>query len=58
MKATAQKWDLERDVRYNHRVVGAHWEEPRGQWKVLVEHDGHVIEDTADLLVSAQGFLK
>jgi cation diffusion facilitator CzcD-associated flavoprotein CzcO len=58
MKKMAQKWNLERDVKYNHRVVGAYWEEERGQWKVNVEHDGMIIEDFADILVSAQGFLK
>lgn len=58
MKKTAQKWNLERDVKYNHRVVGAYWQEARGQWKVLVEHDSHVSETFADVLISAQGFLK
>lgn len=58
MKKTAQKWNLERDVKYNHRVVGTHWQETQGQWKVYVEHDGHVSETFADVLISAQGFLK
>ncbi|KAK5252318.1 hypothetical protein LTS06_003185 [Exophiala xenobiotica] len=57
MKKIAQKWNLERDVKYDHRVVGAYWQEDRGQWKVNVEHEGMVIEDFADVLVSAQGFL-
>lgn len=58
MKKTAVKWNLERDVKYDHRVVGAYWQESLGQWKVLVEHGGTVTEDFADILVSAQGFLK
>lgn len=58
MKRTAQKWDLERHVKYGHRVVGAYWQEDRGAWKVMVEHGGMVVEDFADILISAQGFLK
>jgi cation diffusion facilitator CzcD-associated flavoprotein CzcO len=58
MKKTAQEWNLERDVVYNHKVVGANWEASRGQWLVLVEHDGEVFETQADVLISAQGFLK
>ncbi|KAH8695160.1 hypothetical protein BGW36DRAFT_453017 [Talaromyces proteolyticus] len=57
MKKTAQKWDLERHVKYDHRVVGAYWQEDRGAWKVMVEHGGIVVEDFADILISAQGFL-
>ncbi|EXJ53853.1 hypothetical protein A1O7_09189 [Cladophialophora yegresii CBS 114405] len=57
MKKMAQKWNLERDVKYNHRVTGAYWQEDRGQWRVIVEHNNTVIEDYADILISAQGFL-
>ncbi|KEF62523.1 uncharacterized protein A1O9_00496 [Exophiala aquamarina CBS 119918] len=57
MKKTAQKWNLERDVKYNHRVKGAYWQGDRGQWKVLVEHANTIFEDYADILISAQGFL-
>ncbi|OAG43077.1 hypothetical protein AYO21_02696 [Fonsecaea monophora] len=57
MKKTAQKWNLERDVKYNHRVTGAYWQEDRGQWQVTVEHNGAVIQEYADILISAQGFL-
>ncbi|KAK5065320.1 hypothetical protein LTR84_001158 [Exophiala bonariae] len=57
MKKTAQKWGLERDVKYNHRVTGAYWREDRGQWQVKVEHNNTIIEDYADILISAQGFL-
>lgn len=58
MKKTAQKWDLERDVKYNHRVVVAFWQHDRGQWRVVVEHAGVILEDYADVLISAQGFQK
>lgn len=58
MKKTAQKWNLERDVKYNHKVTGAYWQHDRGQWKVLIEHNGETFEDFADILISAQGFLK
>lgn len=58
MKKTAKKWNLERNVKYGHKVTGAYWQADSGKWRVLVEHDGIVIEDFADILISAQGFLK
>ncbi|KIV88653.1 hypothetical protein PV10_08317 [Exophiala mesophila] len=57
MKKTAQKWNLERDIKYNHRVTGAYWQEDRGQWRIIVEHNNMIFEDYADILISAQGFL-
>ncbi|KAF9886633.1 hypothetical protein FE257_011273 [Aspergillus nanangensis] len=57
MKKTVKKWDLDRDVQLNTEVVGAFWEEDRGQWRLQVRKDGVVHEEYADVLVSAQGFL-
>jgi cation diffusion facilitator CzcD-associated flavoprotein CzcO len=58
MKKMAEKWDLERNIKYGHHVTGATWQEELGKWKIMVEHNGAVFEDHADIFISAQGFLK
>lgn len=54
---TVQKWNLERDVQFNTKVVGLHWNEERSQWKVTTEREGSRTEEWADVVISAQGFL-
>ncbi|KIW96797.1 uncharacterized protein Z519_02188 [Cladophialophora bantiana CBS 173.52] len=54
---TVRKWNLDRDVQFNTRVVGLYWQEESGLWKVMVEHAGVTREEWADIVVSGQGFL-
>lgn len=54
---TVKKWGLDRDIVLNTKVVGAHWQEEQGQWKVTTERQGEQHQEFADVLVSAQGFL-
>jgi len=58
MRGIVDKWNLDRDVKLNHRVIGAYWQEDSGQWKVEVQHGEEKFEDFADILISGQGFLK
>jgi cation diffusion facilitator CzcD-associated flavoprotein CzcO len=58
VKKVADKWDLRRDVQFNTRVVALDWLEDRGKWKVRVRSNGEERDELADVLVSAQGFLK
>uniref|UniRef100_A0A0D2XXV2 Sterigmatocystin biosynthesis monooxygenase stcW n=1 Tax=Fusarium oxysporum (strain Fo5176) TaxID=660025 RepID=A0A0D2XXV2_FUSOF len=57
MKATVKKWNLDRDLQLNTRVVGAEWLDDLGQWKVTVEHEGIQREEFCHVLISAQGVL-
>ena len=57
IKATVKKWNLDRDLYLNTRVVGADWREEEGQWKVTVEHEGVQRDEYCHVLVSAQGVL-
>jgi len=57
MKATVKKWNLDRDLQLGTKVVGAHWLEERGQWRVTVEHKGEQRHEYCHVLVSAQGVL-
>lgn len=57
IQKTVKKWDLDRDVQLNSKVVGLHWQDQLGQWKVTVEHNGIQRVEYADIVISAQGFL-
>jgi cation diffusion facilitator CzcD-associated flavoprotein CzcO len=57
MKATVQKWSLDKDLHLNTRVVGAHWQPESKQWKVTVEHEAHQRDEYCHVLISAQGVL-
>jgi cation diffusion facilitator CzcD-associated flavoprotein CzcO len=57
IKNTVKKWNLDRDLELNTKVVGAVWEEDSGRWKLTVEKDGNQREEYCDILISAQGVL-
>lgn len=52
-----RKWNLDRDVKLGHEVVGTQWLEDRGQWRLSVVHNGQRREEYADVLLSGQGVL-
>ncbi|KIW43726.1 uncharacterized protein PV06_04798 [Exophiala oligosperma] len=54
---TTKKWNLDRDIQFNTRVVGAWWNEERGQWKVTIQKDGQSSNEWADVLINGQGVL-
>jgi cation diffusion facilitator CzcD-associated flavoprotein CzcO len=58
IQAKTKKWNLDRDIKFNHKVTGLVWVEDRSQWKVTVQPaGGQQFIDWADVLVSARGFL-
>lgn len=57
IKSTAKKWDLERHIKYNHRVMRAEWMEDSSNWKVTVESQGLQRDEVCDVLISGQGVL-
>ncbi|KAF2661447.1 FAD/NAD(P)-binding domain-containing protein [Lophiostoma macrostomum CBS 122681] len=54
---TVKKYNLDRDVKLSHRIVGATFDEYEGIWNLRVEHDGRVFDDWCNILISATGFL-
>ena len=58
MKEICDKWDLRKNIQFNTRVVATEWLEEEGKWKVTVEKGGQRRDEYADILVSAQGFLR
>jgi cation diffusion facilitator CzcD-associated flavoprotein CzcO len=56
-KRIVKKWNLDRDLQLNTKVVGAAWQEGLGQWKVTVEHAGVQRDEFCHVLISGQGVL-
>jgi cation diffusion facilitator CzcD-associated flavoprotein CzcO len=52
------KWNLDRDVKFNHKVISTICQEDLGHWKVSIESGREKLAEYADTLVSAQGVLK
>jgi cation diffusion facilitator CzcD-associated flavoprotein CzcO len=58
MKKTAKKYEIERYVRYKHVIKHAQWDEREGKWRLRVEHNVKVFEDSCDMFINAGGVLK
>ena len=58
IQRTTKKWNLDKDVQFNTRVTETVWDEELGKWKVVVDQNGTITHDEADILVNASGFLK
>lgn len=57
IRRTVKKWDLDRDIKLNTRVLVAQWRSDMGQWEVEVEHNGSKRIEHAHVLISGQGVL-
>lgn len=58
MKKVAKEYDLERNIKYNSKLIGAAWNEETARWRLQVKIDGQEIDDECDILVNAAGALK
>lgn len=56
-KKTVKKWNLDRDLKLNTKVVASEWQEDLGQWKVTVEHQGVQRDEFCHVLISGRGVL-
>jgi cation diffusion facilitator CzcD-associated flavoprotein CzcO len=56
-KSTTKKWNLDRDLELDTKVVSALWQETEGKWKLTVEHAGVQRVELCDILISGQGNL-
>ncbi|KAG6353376.1 hypothetical protein INS49_007456 [Diaporthe citri] len=60
-KDVAEKFDLNKYIRLNHRVVGAYWNEEDQMWHVKIQKGDDpdaITEDKANIFVNASGVLK
>ncbi|TVY37182.1 putative sterigmatocystin biosynthesis monooxygenase [Lachnellula occidentalis] len=59
LQGTADKYGVMRHVKLLHKVTSCRWDEQAKKWNITVENTktGEVIEDDADVLLSARGNL-
>lgn len=58
IQRTVKKWNLDRNVQFNSRVLETIWDDNAGKWKIQVDQAGTIIHDEVDILVNATGFLR
>ncbi|CAK4033646.1 steroid monooxygenase [Lecanosticta acicola] len=58
-KKVATDHDLLKYMKLSHRVIGAIWDEDRGQWNVEVQNlvSGEILHDRCNVLINASGVL-
>jgi cation diffusion facilitator CzcD-associated flavoprotein CzcO len=56
IRDTAREYDVERRIRFRHRVVRASWDGESARWTVEAEHDGATVTFTAGLVWSCRGY--
>jgi len=56
IRDTAREYDVERHIRYRHRVVSASWSSADRRWTVEAVHDGEPVTFTAGFLWSCRGY--
>jgi cation diffusion facilitator CzcD-associated flavoprotein CzcO len=56
VRETASEYDVDRHIRYDHRVVRASWSSAEARWTVEAEHGGATVTFTAGFLWSCRGY--
>jgi monooxygenase len=56
LRDTAREYDVDRHVRYAHRVVRASWDAASALWTVEVEHEGGTVAFRARLVWACRGY--
>ncbi|KAF2706653.1 FAD/NAD(P)-binding domain-containing protein [Pleomassaria siparia CBS 279.74] len=54
---TVKKYKLDRDVKTDHKIVHAQFDDYEGIWNLQVQHKDEIFHDWCNILVSATGFL-
>jgi monooxygenase len=60
IKDTARMYDVDREIRYHHRVVEADWKSDEARWHVTVERTdtGETVEFTCAFLFTCTGYYR
>ncbi len=56
LRTVAREYDVDRLIRYRHRVVAAHWDSADARWRVEIDRDGETEELTASFLWCCGGY--
>ena len=58
VRETAREYDVERHIRFGHRIVRVHWSTADARWTVDAEHDGHIVQFTCSFLFICSGYYR
>jgi monooxygenase len=58
VRETARENDIDRHIRFNHKVVSAEWSSEDSRWTVEAEHDGCVVRVTCSFLFMCSGYYR
>ncbi|MFG1922400.1 flavin-containing monooxygenase [Cryptosporangium sp. NPDC048952] len=58
LRETAEEHDIDRDVRFHHRVVNAEWSTADARWVADVDHDGEMLQIAANWIFCASGYYR
>ena len=56
LRDTAREYDVERRIRYSHRVVRASWDSDQALWTVEADRDGETVTFTAGFVWACRGY--
>ncbi len=56
MRTVAREYDVEKLIRYHHRVTAASWDSETARWTLTVDRDGETVTMTAGFLWSCAGY--
>lgn len=56
IRETATEYDVDRHIRYDHRVTSADWDSAAARWTVTADHGGKQVTFTTTLMWSCSGY--
>jgi cation diffusion facilitator CzcD-associated flavoprotein CzcO len=57
LQRVADKYKVRRFMKFNHKCLGAVWNEETGKWRVEIEGPAGTIHDECYVLINATGIL-
>ncbi|MUL45874.1 NAD(P)/FAD-dependent oxidoreductase [Mycobacterium sp. CBMA293] len=58
LRETVSENNIDRNIRFHHKVLGAAWDSGTARWLVDVEHDGELVQFSANWLFCAGGYYR
>ena len=58
VRDTAREADIDRHIRFRHKVISARWDSPTARWTVTAETDGRRVTLTASFMMMCSGYYR
>lgn len=58
IRRTTKKYNLDKNISYESKVIESIWDDDEGKWKLKIQKGDKVIEDACEVLLDASGILK